>query len=340
MTDRLLELDGIRVDFPTRHGAVRAVDGVSLDVARNEAVGLVGESGSGKSTLGRVALRLQPLTAGRVHFAGDDITSWRGAQLRALRRRFQMVLQDPLAALNPRMSVGDIIGEPLHALFGVRGAEQRARAAAVLDRVHLPAHMLARYPHELSGGQAQRVGIARALVVQPDLVVADEPVSSLDASVAAQILALLAELKADEGIAYLVISHDLSLVRHLCERVAVMYLGRIVEEGPAEQIFRSPSHPYTAALLSATPGARGADGARRTRIVLSGDLPDPTAIPSGCRFRTRCPIGPVAEPSRVRCIEDDPVLGPSGQGHAAACHHTEAVAELVDGSARDAQEVS
>lgn len=328
MTGTLLELDGIRVDFRTRHGAVSAVDGVSLEVQHNEAVGLVGESGSGKSTLGRVALRLQPPTAGRVSFAGEDITSWRGAPLRALRRRFQLVLQDPLASLNPRMTVGAIVGEPLHALFGVRGAEQRARVAAVLDRVHLPAHMVARYPHELSGGQAQRVGIARALVVQPDLVVADEPVSSLDASVAAQIMALLAELKAEEGIAYLVISHDLSLVRHLCERVAVMYLGRIVEEGPAERVFRSPSHPYTAALLSATPGARGADGERRTRIVLSGDLPDPTAIPSGCRFRTRCPIGPVADPSRSRCIEIDPELRPAHQGVAAACHHTDEVAQL------------
>src|SRR5690606_16737277 len=276
----LLELDDIRVDFRTRHGAVRAVDGVSLAVGRNEAVGLVGESGSGKSTLGRVALRLQRPTAGRVRFAGEDITAWRGAQLRTARRRFQMVLQDPIASLDPRMTVGAIVGEPLHALFGVRGAAQRARVAAALDRVHLPAHLAARYPHELSGGQAQRVSIARALVVEPDLVVADEPVSSLDASVAAQILALLAELKAEQGLAYLVISHDLSLVRHLCERVAVMYLGRIVEEGPAEQVFRSPRHPYTAALLSATPGARGADGARRTRIVLSGDLPDPTAVPS------------------------------------------------------------
>jgi peptide/nickel transport system ATP-binding protein len=340
MTDELLELDGIRVDFHTRHGSVRAVDGVSLGVRRNEAVGIVGESGSGKSTLGRVALRLQPLTAGRVSFAGQDITSLRGAQLRALRRRFQIVLQDPLASLNPRMSVGDIVGEPLRALLGVRGAEQRARVATAMDRVHLPAHMIARYPHELSGGQAQRVGIARALVVQPDFVVADEPVSSLDASVAAQIMALLAELKAEEGIAYLVISHDLSLVRHLCERVAVMYLGRIVEEGPAEQVFRAPSHPYTAALLSATPGARGADGERRTRIVLSGDLPDPTAVPSGCRFRTRCPIGPAAEPSRVRCIEVDPVLRPSHQGLAAACHHTEEVAQLVIGKRQDTQEVS
>lgn len=335
MSDALLELDGIRVDFPTRHGAVRAVDGVSLEVGRNEALGIVGESGSGKSTLGRVALRLQRLTAGKVTFAGQDITSLRAGQLRPLRRRFQMVLQDPLASLNPRMSVGDIVGEPLRALLGVRGAEQRARVAAALDRVHLPAPMIARYPRELSGGQAQRVGIARALAVQPDLVVADEPVSSLDASVAAQIMSLLAELKAEEGIAYLVISHDLSLVRHLCERVAVMYLGRIVEEGPAEQIFRSPSHPYTAALLSATPGARGADGERRTRIVLAGDLPDPTAVPSGCRFRSRCPIGPVAEPARVRCVEVDPVLRPSGDGLAAACHHTDEVAVLTSGRPRD-----
>ena len=330
MTDALLELDGIRVDYPTRHGAVRAVDGVSLRVGRNEAVGLVGESGSGKSTLGRVALRLQAPTAGRVTLAGEDITSWRGERLRALRRRFQMVLQDPVAALNPRMSVGDIVGEPLRALFGVRGAELRARVAAAVDRVHLPARMIARYPHELSGGQAQRVGIARALVVQPELVVADEPVSSLDASVAAQILALLAELQAEEGLAYLVISHDLSLVRHLCGRVAVMYLGRIVEEGPTEQVFGSPSHPYTAALLSATPGARGADSARRTRIVLTGDLPDPTAVPSGCRFRTRCPIGPMAEPSRARCVEVDPELRPSHPGVAAACHHTDEVPGLLD----------
>ena len=301
----VLELDGVQRYFRTRQGVVRAVDTVSLDVGANEAVGLVGESGSGKSTLGRVALRLYDVTAGRIVFDGRDITDLRGQQLRKLRTRFQMVFQDPLSSLNPRMRVGDIVAEPLVELLSLSRAERQGRVAEALDTVHLLPSIASRYPRELSGGQAQRVGIARALIVQPELVVADEPVSALDASVGAQIINLMAELQRRERLSYLLISHDLSVVRHLCDRLAVMYLGRIVETGPTEQLFTEPSHPYTVALLSATPTGDANRPGGSNRIRLTGEIPDPTAVPTGCRFRTRCPIGPLAKPGREVCMEVD-----------------------------------
>jgi oligopeptide/dipeptide ABC transporter ATP-binding protein len=328
MTSSLLKLEGIERRFPTREGIVRAVDNVSLEISRKESLGLVGESGSGKTTVGRIALRLYDPSAGSVRFDGVDITRLRGRLLRRLRRRFQMVFQDPISTLNPRMRVGEIVSEPLRELFDLEKVEVRHRVEEALDLVHLLPSVADRYPRELSGGQAQRVGIARALIVRPDLIVADEPVASLDASVGAQIINLLAELKQLQGLSYLFISHDLSVVRHLCDRVAVMYLGRIVETGPTEQLFTQPRHPYTAALLSATPSATAALGQRRARIVLTGDPPDPTNIPTGCRFHTRCPIGPLAKNGRRVCEEVDPPLVPTDR-QAAACHFSGEVQPML-----------
>jgi oligopeptide/dipeptide ABC transporter ATP-binding protein len=329
MSDVLLELEGVERHFRTRQGVVRAVDTVSLEVGRREAVGLVGESGSGKSTLGRVALRLYDVSSGTIRFDGQDITRLHGRKLRLLRTRFQMVFQDPLSSLDPRMRVGSIVAEPLLELLDLGRTERRQRVLAALDLVHLLPRVADQYPRELSGGQAQRVGIARALVVGPELLVADEPVSSLDASVGAQIINLMVELQQSQGVSYLLITHDLSVVRHLCDRVAVMYLGRIVETGPTEQLFAKPHHPYSAALLSATPSAEAALGRRRERIVLAGEIPDPTAVPSGCRFRTRCPIGPVTRPEREVCNQVDPPLAPTGNGGLAACHFPDEAAGLA-----------
>jgi oligopeptide/dipeptide ABC transporter ATP-binding protein len=323
----LLELDGVERHFVSRKGTVRAVDGVSLSVGRNESVGLVGESGSGKTTLGRIALRLHDVGAGRVVFDGDDVTALTGESLRKLRRRFQMVFQDPISTLNPRMCIGDIVAEPLRELLGVDRPRAATAAAAALERVHLLPAMADRYPRELSGGQAQRVGIARALVVEPQLVVADEPIASLDASVAAQIVELMIELREQEGVSYLFISHDLPTVRRLCDRVAVMYLGRIVEEGPTAEVFSAPRHPYTAALLSATPTVEGALNARRRRIVLRAD-PQQEWDSRGCRFRGRCPIGPGARDGRALCAEREPELAGSGE-HTSACHFPQDVGQLV-----------
>jgi oligopeptide/dipeptide ABC transporter ATP-binding protein len=329
MTPSLLELENVERHFRTRHGVVRAVDTVSIAVGRQEAVGLVGESGSGKSTLGRVALRLYDVSAGRIRFDGQDITELRRERLRRLRNRFQMVFQDPLSALNPRMRVGAIVAEPLLELLEMSRTERRARVMEVLDLVHLLPGVATKYPRELSGGQAQRVGIAKALAVRPELVVADEPVSSLDASVGAQIINLMAELRESAGVSYLLITHDLSMVRHLCDRVAVMYLGRIVETAATEALFTEPHHPYTASLMSATPNAVAALGARKERIVLTGEIPDPTAIPSGCRFRTRCPIGPLFRPERTVCVEVDPPLAATPTGGLSACHFADEAPALA-----------
>jgi oligopeptide/dipeptide ABC transporter ATP-binding protein len=334
MTDALLELEGVERLFRTRHGVVRAVDSVSLSVGRREAVGLVGESGSGKSTLGRVALRLYDVTAGQIRFDERDITGLKGDQLRRLRSRFQMVFQDPLSALNPRMRVGAIVAEPLRELLDMTREERSERVRGALDLVHLLPTIVDHYPRELSGGQAQRVGIARALAVKPELVVADEPISSLDASIGAQIINLMGELQRSEGVSYLVITHDLSFVRHLCDRVAVMYLGRIVERAPTEQLFTAPHHPYTASLISATPNAAAALGARRERIVLTGEIPDPTAVPTGCRFRTRCPIGPLFRPERTVCAEVDPPLAVTPNGGLSACHFADEVPTLARSAER------
>jgi peptide/nickel transport system ATP-binding protein len=299
---------------------VQAVAGVSLAVGRGETLALVGESGCGKSTLGRTVLRLIEPTSGELRFDGADLLALRGPALQALRRRVQIVFQDPMGSLNPRMRIEDIVAEPLvvHRLGATR-AERRERAAALLEKVRLPGEMLARFPHELSGGQRQRIGIARALASGPDLIVADEPVSALDVSVQAQIVNLLADLQARERLSYLFISHDLRVVRYLAHRVAVMYLGRIVELGPVGELFARPAHPYTRALLSAVPTA---DPARkRLRVLLEGDPPSPLDPPAGCAFHPRCPL--YAEKRDQRCRTQRPVLAAfagAAPVHTAACH--------------------
>jgi peptide/nickel transport system ATP-binding protein len=318
----LLEVDDLAVHFPITSGVVfrrtvghvRAVDGVSLSVRRGETYGLVGESGCGKSTLGRAVLRLTDVTRGTVRFDGDDVAGLAGEPLRRMRRRFQMVFQDPLSSLDPRQSVGSLLTEGIRAHGLSRGAEaDRARLTELMDAVGLPASALRRYPHEFSGGQRQRIGIARALCVEPDLIVADEPVSALDVSVQAQVLNLLRSLQRRLGLTLLFVSHDLAAVRHLSDRIAVMYLGRVVEVADARTLAADPQHPYTQALLSAVPVPSPKEERNRERIVLCGDVPSAARVPSGCRFRTRCPQ--VFEP----CADHDPALLPLAEGHRAAC---------------------
>ncbi|WP_027660496.1 ABC transporter ATP-binding protein [Salinispora fenicalii] len=313
-TDAVAELTDLAVRFPTPAGVVRAVDGVSLKVRRGETLGLVGESGSGKSTTGLALLRLVEPTAGTVQVAGQDVTRWSRRRLRRLRRRVAMVFQDPQASLDPRHTVGASIAEPLavHRL-AASGAARRDRVAELLDLVGLRRDLAERHPHELSGGQRQRVGIARALAGEPDLIVLDEPIASLDLSVQAQIMNLLRGLQRELGLTYLFIAHDLAAVEHMSDRVAVMYLGRIVESGAPAQIWREPAHPYTAALLSAVPVADPPVQRSRQRIILAGDVPSPIDPPTGCRFRTRCPQ------ARPDCAQTDPVLVEIGTGHEAAC---------------------
>ena len=310
----MIAADGVSKHFPMRGlwrpGAVRAVTEVSLAVGKGEAVGLVGESGSGKSTLGRVMLGLLAPSAGRVVVDGVDLAGVDGAARRGLRRRMQLVFQDPYSSLDPRRRVAAQVGDGLaiHRIGGV--AERAGLVAALLEQVGLPASAASRYPHEFSGGQRQRLGIARALATGPDLLVADEPVSALDVSVQAQVLALLADLRTRLGLALLFISHDLPVVRSLCDRVVVMYLGRVMEEGPVADVFRRPLHPYTQALLSAAPSLDPA--LRRTRVLLRGEPPSPAAPPSGCVFRTRCPV------AVEDCAEGVPTLRRYG-GQQVAC---------------------
>ena len=315
--DALLRLDGVTRHFPVRDmlgrrkGAVHAVDGVSLHVAEGEVLAVVGESGCGKSTLGRLALRLDEPDAGSVRFRGEDLRALRPAALRERRRWMQMIFQDPYASLDPRMTVGQAVAEPLRLHRVVPRAGERERVAGLLARVGLRPEHADRWPHEFSGGQRQRIAIARALASGPCLVVGDEPVSALDVSVQAQVLNLLQDLIRELRLAFVLISHDLAVVRHIADRVAVMYLGRIVEEGPAEAVFASPRHPYTRALLASVPGA-GVRGA-----VLQGDLPSPIAPPPACRFHTRCPH------AREVCRQQEPplVVGAAASPlHHAACH--------------------
>ena len=329
IAEPLLRLDRLEFGFRTPHGYLPAVDGVSLDIGEGEVLGLVGESGSGKSTLGRLALRMYEPAAGTVTFAGDDITRLNGERLRRKRAEFQMVFQDPVSSLDPRMRAWDAIAEPLRELGLGDAAHVRSRVNEVLDLVRLDRELANRFPRELSGGQAQRVSLARALSVAPRLIVADEPVSALDATTSAQIVALMHDLKRELGVSFLFVSHDLGVVRSLCDRVAVMYLGRIVEIGTTAEVFERPQHPYTAALLSASRSSMTRDGTRRERIILTGELPDPTDPPSGCRFRNRCPIGPRFHPDRARCIEVEPALIPTPGGGLAACHFPEDTAALV-----------
>jgi peptide/nickel transport system ATP-binding protein/oligopeptide transport system ATP-binding protein len=297
--------------FGRRTGAVKAVDGVSFAIARGETLGLVGESGCGKSTVGRAVLKLIEPSAGRIVIAGEDVTRHSAAQMWRHRRRIQTVFQDPYSSLNPRLSAGAIVGEPMENFAIARGAELEARVARLFRRVGLREESMRKFPHEFSGGQRQRLGIARALSVEPELIVADEPVSALDVSVQAQVLNLLIDLQDEYRLAFLFISHDLAVMRHISHRIAVMYLGRIVELADKRTLFTRPLHPYTEALLAAAPIP---DPTRRKkRIVLQGDVPSPANPPSGCRFHTRCPH------AIAQCRSEDPPLREAAPGHLVAC---------------------
>ena len=327
-TGALVGVEDLRVWFPIRSGIlldrhvgdIKAVDGVSLEIERGETLGLVGESGCGKSTLGRAILRLYEPTGGRILFDGRDITHLGESALRPLRRRMQMIFQDPFASLNPRHSVGRIVSEPLrvHHISG-RGESSR-KVRELLEVVGLPADAASRYPHEFSGGQRQRVGLARALALNPDFIVCDEPVSALDVSIQAQIVNLLESLQRDFDLTYLFIAHDLAVVRHISDRIAVMYLGKIVEVSPAEELYDNPLHPYTISLLSAVPIPDPEVERARETILVPGDLPSPANPPPACRFHTRCPF---VQPSR--CRDDEPLLRKLEGGHWVACHWTEEI---------------
>jgi len=309
----LLSLRDVHVRFNTTGGVVRAVNGVSLDLAVGETLGLVGESGCGKSTLGKAIMRLAPVAGGTVEVDGTDITHLDRRALGDVRRKVQMIFQDPYGSLNPRSTVGRSVAQPL-VLAGWTEEATRERVETLLRWVGLPSEAKHRYPHEFSGGQRQRIGIARALALNPKLIICDEPVSALDVSVRAQVINLLEDLKAQFGVSYLFISHDLSVVEHIADRVAVMYLGVIVEAGGRDQIWRNPQHPYTKALLAAAPIANPKAARARQRVVLQGELPSPLNPPAGCPFHSRCPI------AQNRCRIEKPPLRSVGGGATAACH--------------------
>jgi len=319
----ILSVKDLKVHFPVRGGllgaskSLKAVDGVSFDVFPSETLGIVGESGSGKSTIGRAVLQLIKPTAGRVAWLGKNIAGNTRAQMKPFRREMQIVFQDPLASLNPRMTAGDIIAEPLDTFEpGLAPIERKRRVQEIMDKVGLLPQMINRYPHEFSGGQNQRIGIARAMILKPKLIVADEPVSSLDVSIRAQIINLLADLQKEMGVALIFISHDLAVVRHVSHRVLVLYLGKVMELAEAGVLLSRPRHPYTQALLSAAPVPDPAVERGKKRLLIEGDLPSPMNPPSGCVFRTRCPI------AQAKCAKDVPALEARGGAadHVVACH--------------------
>ena len=327
--EEILRLDNLVKHFPIRAGLfkrtvgqIHAVDGVDLVVHSGETVGLVGESGCGKTTLSRSIIRLIDPTAGTIVFNGRDITHFNRRQMREVRAEMQIVFQDPYASLNPRMTVRDIIGEPLRIRGLHRGQQGRERIEELLRTVGLSPEHANRFPHEFSGGQRQRIGVARALALNPQLIILDEPVSALDVSIRAQVVNLLESLQRDFGLTYIFVAHDLSVVRHVSDRVAVMYLGKIVEIGEKHDIYDRPSHPYTQALLSAVPIEEPTQRGKRERIVLEGDVPSPANPPSGCRFRTRC------WKAQEICAQEEPALVDRGQGHPSACHFAEIVKPL------------
>lgn len=324
-TENLVEIENLKVYFPLRSGIVferhvgdvKAVDGVTLSIKRGETLGLVGESGCGKTTVGRALLRLYEPTEGTIRVDGVDISHMRESELREMRARMQMVFQDPYSSLNPRQNVGNIVSEPL-LVHGTPKKEVEAKVRHLLEVVGLPADSLNRYPHEFSGGQRQRIGLARSLALNPALIVADEPVSALDVSIQAQIINLLEDLQEEFNLTFLFVAHDLAVVRHISDRIAVMYLGQIMEVAPADDLYEDPLHPYTMALLAAVPIPDPAVERARERIILKGDLPSPADPPSGCRFHTRCPY---VQPEL--CTTDVPELREYRPGRFAACHYVE-----------------
>ena len=321
----LMEVEHLKLYFPVKKGVlvdrtvgvVHAVDDVSLTLREGETLGLVGESGCGKTTLARCMVRLLEPTEGRIRFRGDDITTASRRRLKPVWGDMQIVFQDPVSSLNPRKRVGQIVGSPLR-LHGRDRGEAEKRVRELLDLVGLNAEHINRFPHEFSGGQRQRIGLARALALQPKLIVLDEPVSALDASIQAQVINLLDDLQYEMGLSYVFVAHDLSVVRHVSDRIAVMYLGKLMELSPAEELYGKPIHPYSSALLSAAPAADVELERHRERIILHGDVPSPVNPPSGCRFRTRC------WKAQEICAQEEPALTDRGQGHPSACHFAEA----------------
>ncbi|HMQ30372.1 MAG TPA: dipeptide ABC transporter ATP-binding protein [Chloroflexaceae bacterium] len=340
--EHLIEVKDLKMHFPVTRGiifqrkvgTVKAVDGLSFSIKKGETLGLVGESGCGKSTTGRAILQLYRPTAGEVRFQGTDLTQIRGDELRKMRRQVQMIFQDPYASLNPRMTVGDIIGEPIKVHNLRQGKAVRERVEELLGLVGLNPAFANRYPHEFSGGQRQRIGIARALAVEPEFVVCDEPVSALDVSIQAQVVNLLEELQDKLGLTYLFIAHDLSVVKHISDRVAVMYLGKMVELAEGPKLYAMPLHPYSQALLSAVPIPDPKIEQQRRRIILEGDVPSPLNPPSGCHFHTRCPI------AIQQCKEEEPPFVDYGGGHFAACWRARESGELMPAIAKSQAEAA